>query len=158
LNSKPISGGLFGFLIIMFFLPFLTVSCGGDKVASYTGVQLVTGTNMADQEIKPSGILILALVIAVAGLALSFSDNWLVCAIAGLLNVILLYSFKMSGDQQLSKATIEAGIPITATYEAGFWLALLAGCAVACFNGYLFWQDHNYQTYTGHSGGSKDSS
>ena len=142
----------------MFFLPFLTVSCGGDKVASYTGIQLVTGTNMAEEEIQPSGILILTLVIAFVGLALSFGDNWLVCAITGLLNVILLYGFKMSGDQQLSKATIEAGIPITATYEAGFWLALLAGLIATCFNGYLFWQDHTYQTYMGRPRESKDSS
>ena len=38
--------GSFGIVILCFFLPFINIKCNGVKLASVTGVQLATGTNV----------------------------------------------------------------------------------------------------------------
>jgi len=41
---------LFAAVIIFFFFNFFTLSCGGQKVGSVTGINLVTGTELKDRD------------------------------------------------------------------------------------------------------------
>ena len=58
---KKISPATFGLVLICFFLPFAHISCQGQKVATITGIQLVTGTTIGgppagfSQEESPFG-------------------------------------------------------------------------------------------------------
>jgi hypothetical protein len=40
---KRATSGLFGIASICFFLPFLTISCGNDKIVSLNGLDLLIG-------------------------------------------------------------------------------------------------------------------
>jgi hypothetical protein len=43
---RPVSPALYATVLLCFFLPFTHVSCSGERVATLTGVQLVTGTTI----------------------------------------------------------------------------------------------------------------
>ena len=44
--TKKFSPAIFGIVLICFILPFVTVSCQGQKLATLTGIQLITGTTI----------------------------------------------------------------------------------------------------------------
>ncbi len=46
LKAKTISPAVFGIIIICFFFPFMDISCIGQKVISFSGMQMVTGTTI----------------------------------------------------------------------------------------------------------------
>ena len=48
---KKFSPAFYGAIVILFFLPFVNLSCGGQTIMSVTGFQLITGT-----EINPTGM------------------------------------------------------------------------------------------------------
>jgi hypothetical protein len=80
-NKAKVSPVLFIATILFFFLPFVTVSCNSQKVASFSGVQLATGTTVEQprlfgtpekREVSPEPLATLAGICAFAGLGLSF--------------------------------------------------------------------------------------
>jgi hypothetical protein len=67
--------------LICFFLPFVSFSCQGMKVASFSGIQLVTGTTIQQpqmfgpptaQKVGAEPLAVLAFLCGIAGLGLSF--------------------------------------------------------------------------------------
>jgi hypothetical protein len=48
--KKKISPILFGVTLVCFLFPFVTVSCGGQKMASFSGAQLATGTSVDEPQ------------------------------------------------------------------------------------------------------------
>ena len=102
LLRRRMSPAVFAVVALAFFLPFATVSCGGDET-TFTGIQLVTrsappsGDTELDAGIEGRASLALAvLVAAVAGALLGVAGvSWLlfrpgVCATVGLLGTVAL--------------------------------------------------------------------
>ena len=149
---KKISPAFYGIIILLFFLPFVNLSCSGQTVMSITGFQLITGKDYVDNNmnmfgqmqnnqnsepkgVEPQPLALLALLAAVAGLALSLIKKKpisLLNLIVSALGVVLLILLKISldGDAQLSGQEM-----LKLEYKAGYWLSLLifAGTAI------LFW-------------------
>ena len=76
-GAKKFSPVIFIFVLICFFLPFVNLSCGGQKI-SLTGIQLVIGVKVnqtqpktAEQEkTTQDSLIIAAFIIAIAGFVL----------------------------------------------------------------------------------------
>ncbi len=84
--------------ILCFLLPFITVSCGGQKVGSFSGLQLATGTTVnqpqmfgpaQSEKVESEPMATIAILCAVAGLGLSFLR-------------------RRSGGKQLANSTVNA--------------------------------------------------
>ena len=148
-NRKTIASVLiFAGSALCFFLPFVTVSCSGMKVATFTGQQLATGIHST--QAQPFGSVRtenyngnpfagLAFLCAIAGVGLSLAGRRLAAgaAASGGVGAIALFVMKSRLDEQLK--TQSMGLA-QVSYEPGFMLAtslLIAGFA---WNLYLFFR------------------
>jgi len=50
--ARTLSPATFGLALVCFFLPFVHVSCSGEQVTTFSGIQLVLGTQVSEAEIK----------------------------------------------------------------------------------------------------------
>ena len=145
-----VSPAIFAIAIVCFFLPFVEISCSGQRIAAITGFQLVTGPDVAgevpktaDQKKPESGsepLAILALSCAVIGLALGFPKGKNIpiasalCAAAGLVMLFLLRS-------KLSKNIPAVGeMILEIKWVVGFWLTACIYLLAAAFNSFLAMQ------------------
>lgn len=145
---RKISPAIFGIALICFFLPWINVSCQGQKVMSFTGIQLVTGTTIeeptmfgAKQERKVNGetLAILTFLTVITGLGLSFlKDKKRVGAVVGGAGIILLLLLKSKLDNDILK---ETGGMLQLNYEAGFYLTLISFLSAIGINVYSIMQD-----------------
>lgn len=127
--------------IICFILPFLQVSCSGEKLMSFTGVQLVTGSEMSNpmteetEKIPPNGYAVVALIAIVLGLVFSLNPEKgksIVAGIMGLVAVVAMILLKTKMDAEIMKEA--SGFPVSVDYKAGFWglcIASVAGALLA---------------------------
>ncbi|HEV2378958.1 MAG TPA: zinc ribbon domain-containing protein [Terriglobia bacterium] len=146
-SAKKLSGVTFAMAVLCFFLPFVTFSCQGEKVASFTGIQLMTGASIqqpqmfgASQERKSGGepLAVVAFLCVAAGLAVSFvkgRKGAVLPALAGGLGLIVLLLLKSKLDNDV--LTQSEGM-VQMQYEAGFYLTLLLSLAAAGVNGYAW--------------------
>ncbi|MBI1929576.1 hypothetical protein HYR99_35685 [Candidatus Poribacteria bacterium] len=147
---QKISPVIFGLTLICFFLPFINVSCQGQKVATFTGIQLVKGTTIQQpsmfgerpkaQKVDPELLAILAFLSAIVGLGLSFLKGRqlaLAPAIVGIAGLILLLLLKSKIDHD---ALREGRGMLQPEYDVGFWLSSLLFLAAAGVNGFIFLQ------------------
>lgn len=146
---KKLSPALFVLIIICFFMPFVNLSCSGQTIMSLTGVQLITGADIKDQnmfgetnstqtqddKVDAQPLALFALITALVGLGISFIRkkslaiiNVIVSALGAIF--LLLLKFNLDGDAELSGQNV-----ITLDYQAGYWLAFLLFLAGAV----LFW-------------------
>ena len=147
-HKSKVSPIIFALSTLCFLLPFVTVSCNGQKVASLTGVELATGTTVEQPQVfgpaqkKRVGaepLATLAALCAIAGIGLSFLGSRLAIApavsgAAGALFLLLLQS-KLNSD--MSKEVQGA---FRLDWEVGFVLVLLFFVAGAAWNSYQFFQ------------------
>jgi hypothetical protein len=146
--SSKVSPAIFIISIVCFFFPFMTISCGGHKIATVTGVQLATGTTIEvpqafgpsrEQKVAQEPLSGVAGLCAVIGFGVSFAGARaaIVPAISGVVGALSLL---------IMKSRIDGGIVkhgqgmLQANYEMAFFLALLLMIAGAVWNGYLFSQ------------------
>ena len=133
-----LSRGLIIASLVCFLLSFVTVSCGAQEV-SLTGVQLVTGTTVLGQEVGSVPEAVLALLLAIIALGVSFLGNkflGLASAIASGMGSICLLLLKSKFDT----ATAQSGAFTKVTVDPGFWLSLLSLLAATALNGWLAYQ------------------
>lgn len=141
---NKISPALFGLIVICFFLPFMNISCGGQKIVTLTGLQFVTGTSVEQQDpfsgkaksekIESEPLAVAVFLCALAGLALSFlhsRSGTILPAIAGGAGGGLLLLFKHGMDQKVLQ---EGEGLIQVQYEFGFWLMLMLFLAATVMN------------------------
>jgi hypothetical protein len=147
-HKSKVSPVIFVLATLCFLLPFVTVSCNGQKVASLTGVELATGTTVEQPQVfgpaqkKRVGaepLATLAALCALAGIGLSFLGSRLAIApavsgTAGALFLLLLQS-KLNSD--MSKEVQGA---FRLDWEVGFVLVLLFFIAGAAWNFYQFFE------------------
>ncbi len=147
-KSKLVSSLIFAASLLCFFFPFVTLSCGGQKLMTLTGTQLATGTSLNQTQmlgkektdkIDPNPYATLAAVCAIAGIAFSFAKPKfaIASAISGGAGVASLLIMKSGMDNEVAQKG--AGV-IQLTYEMGFFLTLLLFVAGAAWNGYIYAQ------------------
>lgn len=138
---------VFGVALVCFFLPFMTVSCRGQGVATATGLQLVTGFTIEDggssgrgQSTQRQGsepLAVLAFLAVLGGLGLSFLRSRagaIGAAIAGAVCAFALFRLRAKIDAQL----LEEGAGLfRVEYHIPFYLTLLLCFAAVGFNIYL---------------------
>jgi len=140
---KKFSPAFYGLIILLFFLPFVNLSCSGQTIMSLTGFQLITGAeyssqnmfgqNMSGQmngaevkdnkEIKAQPFALFAFLAALVGLALSFIKKKSIAMINLVVSVLgavflLILKFNIDGDVELSGQNM-----IKLEYQAGYWLS-----------------------------------
>jgi hypothetical protein len=152
-HARKYSPALFGLVLLCFCFPFTHISCQGDRVATFSGVQLVVGTRIstadmemlgqnprsAQQKVGREFWAILAFLSAGAGLvafALKGQRRYLGGAIAGGAGVLALLLLKLRIDDAVLK---EGEGVLQATYGGGFYLAMLVFACAAALHGYLLW-------------------
>lgn len=150
---KKISPAVFGLALICFVLPFVTVSCNGQKVMSLSGIQLMTGTSIEQpgmfggkgqaKKVDGEPVAIIAFIAGIAGLGLSFMKNRkssIIPAGLGLIGLIMLLVIKIRLDGQVNIAGGATMGLLSLSYGAGYWLAFILYLLASCLNGYAFWQ------------------
>jgi hypothetical protein len=139
---------LFAGSTLCFFLPFVTVSCGGIKAFTLTGRQLATGTTITQpqafgppqtQKIDADPIAAIAGLCGIAGIALSLIGRKMAigATASGGLGAFFLLILRSKLNDQLQK---ESQGMAQASFESGYTLAILLLIAGAAWNIYLFRQ------------------
>lgn len=134
--------------LVAFLLPFFSVSCGGRKVATFTGVQLAVGTTLDEpqmfgpakkQSINPDPFAAAAALCALAGIVLSVTTAKAArgAAIAGGAGAVSLLVMESRMNDQI--ASQGQGM-LQISVESGFSLALVLLVAGAAWNVYVSYQ------------------
>ena len=130
---RKLSPAAFVLALVCFFLPFVTFSCQGQTVASFSGIQLATGTSIQqpqvfgppkEHKVDAEPLATVALLSVLAALVLSFlrGKKWGVGSAAlAALGVILLVALKSKLD---GDALRQGGGVIQVSYGAGYYLCL----------------------------------
>lgn len=146
-DVRRISIGAFALSILAFLLPFMSVSCQGQKFHTFSGRDLVMGADVESKDmfsgakktehVPANPLAILALVAAVAGAAAAISNKTEtplagICAAAGVALLLWLKS-KLETDSINQTQGMVLVQP-----EFGFWAAvILLGIAAFCNFGLL---------------------
>ncbi len=145
-GTKKFSLAIFGIVLVCFFLPFITVSCQGQKITTLTGIQLVTGTTIEQPSMfgkkqvqKVSGEPLAALVFLCAafGLGSSFikgKKSAIAPAAAGGIGLISLLMLKLKLDNEILR---EGKGMLELEYGVGFWVVLILFLIAIVLNVYL---------------------
>lgn len=144
---KNISSAVFGIIIICFFLPFMDISCNGQKIISFTGIQMVTGVTIKQpnvfgegserQKVDPEPLVIIAFSSAIVGLLLSFIKNRkssLLPAISAAIGTVALLMLKSKIDNYV----LEVGRVLEVRYVYSFWATLILLITAVFLNIYVF--------------------
>jgi hypothetical protein len=143
---RKINKGIFGVILICFFMPFLTLSCQSQDLMTLSGVQLGTGATMAQPSLYSSAqarqipgepLATLAIVSAGAGLATAFvlkhRKELIGSTAAGAVGAIVMLALKSKIDGNILQ---QGQGMIRVKYEFGFWLTFLLFVAATGLNGW----------------------
>ena len=105
--KRTISRGLFLFVLSTLVLPFMTVSCGGEKVMTVNGYQAAFGADMdpdaSGKELEGSFIAILIFIAALIGFGLTISPpagaGSVIASIVSVVGALLLFVYKLNVDR-----------------------------------------------------------
>jgi len=136
-SLKKLGPAVFGIILICFMLPWVNLSCEGHEAATFSGIQLVTGTTVEhqDQKVKSEPLAVAVLVLTILGLALSFLKDRKSSIIPGIIGAAaftLLLMLKSKIDANASSQSIQV------QYAIGFWLVLILLIGTIVLNGYLY--------------------
>jgi hypothetical protein len=124
-RAPNVSVYLFVLAGLGFFLPFLTLSCGGQRLTTVTGIQLIAGTDVGSPRSSSQTRAAFALGMCALGVLLSLNAWGTVggvsAALAGAAGAIALLSFKTMSDDEVLR--LGHGV-IRVQYELGYYLAL----------------------------------
>lgn len=154
-SEKFFSPVIFLITALCFFLPFVSFTCQEQKIATISGMELVTGTkiekfemqNMNIQQsnpeydkthvIKSQPYAIAAFIIAVLGIIISFIPRYskVFSVIAGALGALMLLFLRSGIGGEITGALDFKIIEIS--YEWGYYLALLLFIIAFALNLYL---------------------
>jgi lysylphosphatidylglycerol synthetase-like protein (DUF2156 family) len=134
---KKFSPVVFGIVLICFMLPWINLSCEGHNPAAFSGIQLVTGTTVEqqNQKVKSEPLAVAVLVLTILGFALSLlkdKKSSIIPGIIGAAAFTLLLMLKSKIDTDASNQSIQV------QYAIGFWLVLVLLIGAIVLNGYLY--------------------
>jgi hypothetical protein len=142
-RSMKITPALLCFGVFCFFLPFISVSCGGQKLMSFTGIQLATGPTYQEptmfgpaqtKKIDPEPLAYLALGAGIIGALLGFINGkpgQMLAGVCGTIGLVMLIMLKFKLESDLAKQPV-----LQINYETGYWGAgfvYLAGVLSSIF-------------------------
>lgn len=141
-----ISSGLFGFILICFFLPWFSVSCNNQKILTFSGTDLAGLTKVempsfdmlgknksnADKATNPLAVLLLLITFIgiVAGVTSSKSGHTVSLSSGGI-SFVLLLLLHVSLGNDLKKETQGA---LQLSTEMGYWMLLLTYIGIGITN------------------------
>lgn len=146
-SLKKFSPAVFGIALICFILPWVNFSCQGQHVATFTGLQLVTGTTVQqqgmfgqrqNQKVDSEPLAVAVLLLTILGVALSFlksRKSSLIPSVVGVVAFIVLLLLKSKIE---TDATNQGQGMIQVEYAIGFWLVLVLFIGAIALNGYLY--------------------
>jgi hypothetical protein len=155
---KKISPATYVLIVFLFFLPFVNLSCSGQKVMSLSGIQLITGADMDQNLMNPQGMFndqsmqneqqdnhidaepmaLFAFLAALLCLALSFIKKKpiaLFTMIVSGFGAILLLLLKVSMDGDASSKG--QGV-LQVDYQFAYWFSFLLFIAGAVVHWLIF--------------------
>lgn len=133
---RKISPSIFGLILLCFFLPFVTISCGGQEIVTFTQWDLIIGTKINTQEVDPNPIAVIILLVVLAGILVSFLKSragLILSAMSGVIGFVATLALKFTIDNEIAK---QGKRMLEADYRAGFYLSLILFIAAAGFNFY----------------------
>jgi len=153
-HARKYSPAFFGLVLLCFCFPFTHISCQGDRVATFSGVQLVVGTRISTADMEMLGqnprsaqqkvgrelwaiLAFLSAGAGLAGFALKGQRRYLDGAIAGGVGVLALLLLKLRIDDAVLS---EGEGMLRAEYGGGYYLAMLVFASAAALHGYLLWE------------------
>ena len=156
---KKFSPAIYVVIVILFFMPFVNLSCGGQTIMSISGFQLITGTevdakgmfggemNSSDEmgtdekkEIESQPLALFAFVAAIIGLIISFFKmritalSNIVVSVAGVVFLLLL-KVSLDGDADLN---VSGQNVITLDYQFAYWCSIILFIAGAVVQWKIF--------------------
>jgi hypothetical protein len=145
---------LFVASLACFLLPFATISCGSQRIATASGFQLVTGASVTEpqaregvakkQFIEAEPAAIVALAFVVFGLALSLMHvRPLLPAACAVISAISLFLLRARLEDQVAGRGAGA---LQLDFEIGFPLTLVTLTAAVAWNAYLYISGHSALT------------
>ena len=132
--------------LICFLLPFVEISCNNQKVISFTGMQLLGGTQLPGsggpfggpaQRIKPDDSVVLAFIAGIAAVVLSFLNQRRTDIGAGACGIVAAGSLLTLQHSIAAGTPPQAMGPIQVQYQGGYYLSLLSFLAGAALSFYL---------------------
>jgi len=144
---------LFLAVIIMFFLPWVMVSCSGERVASATGYQLATGKytdyengqirkqlgNSVDKKLASTTQILLTLVMVLSGFGILAGfgpgeDSLGAMACMSVVQSLILVGFYFKAPTLFSNALSQQAPNLLFNFQPAFYwtVALSLGCTVLC--------------------------
>ena len=150
-HFKKLLPALYILIIFSFLLPFFNLSCGGQKVMSLTGIQLVTGTQYDQKEmfggskqekVDAEPLAILALLSAIVGLVIGLikTKNYnlasIIISAVGVILLLLLMN-KLNID-----ITEKGRGMVTIDFLFGYWFTLLLFISSGIIHGLIY---YNYK-------------
>jgi hypothetical protein len=133
-----------GLVLILFALPFLEVSCAGQKMLTVSGYDFLTGLGApGGQHIGPQILVILPLLLALAGIGLSFSKVpaqrlWIAIACGVAAGCLVAFVARVVSNVRDTATPL---VPISVTFGVGLIGSVLCFLAVAGANLVLFAQE-----------------
>jgi hypothetical protein len=139
-----ISTGMMGFALILFLLPWISLSCGGQKVFTFSGTDMAIGKTLetpqafgkqvkqTTREWKATLALIAGIIGTIAGFAAKEArvQQIVLTACSGI-GGISLFLLRNKLNTDIFK---EAGGMVTIDYHFGFWAAMLLFFSVSILN------------------------
>lgn len=129
---KRFSPGLFGLALICFVLPWVNVSCHGQRIITLTGLQLMTGTAVrnpfgggSSQMIPGYWVVILLFAVLVLCLAISFTrskEGTVATLVTSIAAAALTIGARVGIDDRILK---EGSGMLQTDFGGGYYLALL---------------------------------
>lgn len=176
--KKILNPIFFVIILISFFLPFFNLTCQEQKVASITGFELITGTEVATKglnnglqgisaqqnenikglktvTVSSEAWAIIAFLLTIGGLIFSFFEKFsdISSAISALLGGLsLVFLSPVITDNILDKLHYQ---PLGVEWGIGFYIAIMFFVLLFSYNTYLFLQRVMYRTEELHSFGAK---
>lgn len=132
---KRLSVGLIGLCILLFFLPWISVSCQNMEVGKASGFNLAFGKKINDQSIHDTKITFLLIITVIALISISIIKDIkpirIINALLGIIGFLLLLIFKVNLDSQVMK---EGQGLIKVSYLFGYWLIFITYPMIAFLN------------------------
>jgi hypothetical protein len=163
--ARTFSPATFGLVLLCFFLPFVHVSCSGERVTSFSGIQLVTGTdvsdadltkkmrrelgvgagielppelrNPSDQKVDPEPWAITAFAAAIVGLAISFVKDKRGWMGGAIASAVGVVALLLLKMKMDNDVAREGQGILDVQYAVGYSLALLVFVGAAALHGYF---------------------
>jgi hypothetical protein len=146
-SIKKLPSAVFVTAVLCFVLPWVNFSCQGEHVATFTGLQLVIGTDIQqhdmfgqsrNQKVDPEPLAIVVFVVTICGGAMSFlklkklSLTLSVVGVIGFITLLLLKSKIQSDALNQTQGMVQV------EYGFGFWLILMMFLGTIVLNGYFY--------------------